>query len=550
MITHKRWRSGAALLAAMLLAACGDDGSGSPDGGSGAPPPEPTVLSFSVPVGSGGDLVYVPFEVPEGVQRIEARYLEGTPDNIGIGVFDAKGSDFLGTGFRGIAGTERREFFIAGDEATLGFIPGPILPGPWQLVMPNYYALGTAQIEVTLHYGEAAPTPQRQAVPEQLIVEGGWYRGDLHVHTEHSSDAFASGKALLPAAMAERAKNRGLDFIALTDHNVSTQNDRLPEAQPENFLLLAGNEVTTWIGGPGHLIVAGLDAGEFIDWRFRPVRGVWGKPVSSWGENEQPIQMLLDYTRSRGLYTSAAHPYVAPGFGSNWGFFGDSDADPAALPDALEVWNGDFFLSGGTAALIRWDIELARGRRVCGNGGSDLHGIDSGAEVGAPTTVVYARELSRAGIVEALQACRGYLTAQPDGPALLLTATGADGSEVMMGEWLSSATGERAQAKVRVLGGEGTRLMLTRGSLGVPLLSTTVASADETFTTEIDIRRQDAVRAELWPDALSAPLGLNPIALSNPIFFGPEAPLPLRAPLPEAHRAQAIATLSTTPRNR
>ena len=168
MMTQNRLRIGVAALAGMLLAACG--GSSSPEGGSGAPRPEPTVLSFSAPVGSGGDLVYVPFEVPEGVQRIEARYLEGTPGNIGIGVFDAKGTDFLGTGFRGIAGTERRELFIAGDEATLGFIPGPIMPGQWHIVMPNYYALGTAQIEVTLHYGEAAPTPQRQAVPEQVIV--------------------------------------------------------------------------------------------------------------------------------------------------------------------------------------------------------------------------------------------------------------------------------------------------------------------------------------------------------------------------------------------
>lgn len=121
-----------------------------------------------------------------------------------------------------------------------------------------------------------------------------------------------------------------------------------------------------------------------------------------------------------------------------------------------------------------------------------------------------------------------------------------------MGDWLSSATGDRAVAKVRVLGGQGARLILTRGSLDgldVPLLSTTVESVDETYTTEIDISRQDAVRAELWPNAISAPLGLNPIALSNPIFFGPQSPLPLHAPLPEAYRVHAIATLSTTPRN-
>lgn len=536
----------ASVLIAGLLAACGDGGPAE-SGDRPAETAEPLVISLSAAVGSGGDLTYLAFDLPEGVQRLEARYLDGTPDNIGIGVFDAQGKDFLGSGFRGIAGTERREFFIAGDEATPGFIPGPIAPGRWHIVIPNYYASGRAEVEVTLRFGAAAPAPQRQPVPEQVLAVAGWYRGDLHVHTEHSSDAFSSGMALSPAAMAERAKARGLDFIALTDHNVSTQNDRLGEAQPESFLLLAGNEVTTWIGGPGHLIVAGLDAGEFVDWRFRPVRGLWGKPVATWGEDERPIGPLLDYTRARGVYTSAAHPYVAPGFGSNWGFFPDAEFDPLALPDALEVWNGDFFASGGTAALIRWDTELARGRRVCGNGGSDLHGIDSGAEVGAPTTVVYATELSRAGIIEALQACRGYITAQPDGPALLLTATGADGSQVMMGEWLATTTGDSAELTVRVLDGAGAHLILTRG--GLPLLSRSIGSDDETHSTSVRIDQQGAVRAELWPNALAAPLGLGPLALSNPVFHGPQAPLPLHAPLTDVQRAEALASLSTAPRN-
>lgn len=121
------------------------------------------------------------------------------------------------------------------------------------------------------------------------------------------------------------------------------------------------------------------------------------------------------------------------------------------------------------------------------------------------------------------------------------------GTLTVQGDWLSSTIGNRAEVKVRVLGSAGARLILTRG--GLPLLSTTVEAADATYTTESDISRQGAVRAELWPNAISAPLGLHPIALSNPVFFGPEPPLPLRAPLPEAFRAHAIATLSTTPRN-
>lgn len=527
-----------------MLAGCGASS------GSGTDPASqpPVTLTLEADVGSGGDLVYVPFEVPEGINRIDVGLLDGTPDNVGIGIFDPAGTDFLGRGFRGIAGKERRAFFIAGNDATLGFIPGAIAAGQWQLVLPNYYASGAAQIEVTLSFGSAAAAPRPQHVPEQVRAQAGWYRGDLHVHTEHSSDAFSSGSSLSPAAMAQRARARGLDFIALTDHNVSTQNTRLPDAQPDDFLLLAGGEITTWLAGPGHLIVAGLQAGEFFDWRFRPVNGIWAKPRTQWGENEQGLQVALDHARARGLYSSAAHPFVAPGFGSNWGFFSDSDLDPAALPDALEVWNDDFFTTGGTATLMRWDAELAKGRRLCGNGGSDLHGIDRGIEVGTPTTVVYATELSRAGVIAALQACRAYITSQPDGPGLLLAATTADGQTVMMGDTLVGAAGDTAEVQVRVLGGAGARLVLTRA--GAAVFSRAVAGDDERFSTTLILGDAGAIRAELWPNALSAPLGLNPLALSNPLFFGSAPPLPLRAPLPPAYVQHAIDTFSTEPRHR
>lgn len=527
---------------ALLVCACGD----SAPAGGGMSEREPQRLILSADVGSGGDLVYIPFEVPAGVNRIDAELLEGSPADIGIGVFDPAGTAFLGLGFRGIAGKERRAFYITGDDATLGFVPGEISAGEWSLVLPNYYANGTAEIEVTLSFGSHPQTPALQHVPEQVRPQAGWYRGDLHVHTEHSSDAFNSGTSLSPAAMAQRAKDRGLDFIALTDHNVSTQNARLPDALPVDFLLLAGGEITTWIAGPGHLIVAGLQAGEFFDWRFRPVEGLWSKPQARWGHDEQPIQSALAYARTQGLFTSAAHPFVAPGFGSNWGFFPDSDRDSDALPDALEVWNDDFFITGGTATLMRWDVELAKGRRLCGNGGSDLHGIDNGIEVGTPTTVVYATELSRAGIVDALQACRAYVTSAPDGPALLLTATTVDGATVFMGDAVIGAPGDVATLNVRVLGGAGARLLLTRA--GVPVLSRSVTTADESFTTRLVLGEQGAVRAELWPNAVSAPLGLNPLALSNPLYFGRAQPLPLRAPLPSSYAQHAIDTLSTEPR--
>jgi hypothetical protein len=506
---------------------------------------EPQTLRLQAAVGDPGDLVYIPFQVPAGIARMEVMYLEGTPQSIGLGVFDPRGKDFFGLGFRGIAGAERRSFALAGNQATLGFVAGGLPAGEWNVVIPNYGASGVAKLGVRLYSGESAPPPVLEPVPEQVMAKAGWYRGDLHVHTEHSSDAWSSGAALSPAAMATRAKDRGLDFIALTDHNVSTQNDALQSAQPEDFLLLAGGEVTTWRAGPGHMIVAGLQSGEFFDWRFRPVHGFFAEPVRSWTAPERPIQPALDYAQARDIYTSAAHPFVAPGFGSNWGFFGDSDQDPAALPDALEVWNNDFFISGGTAALERWDTELRRGRRLCGNGGSDVHGVGGDTEVGLPTTVVFATELSRAAVVAALQACRAYITSAPDGPALLLTGVGPHGRSVMMGDTLIGGAEDRARISARVIGGKGAWLIVTQG--GKLQLAREVDQDDGTYSTVIRLDGPGAVRAELWPAPVAAPLGLGPLALSNPIFYGPMPPLPLRAPLTDAYRQTALESFPGRP---
>ena len=116
-----------------------------------------------------------------------------------------------------------------------------------------------------------------------------------------------------------------------------------------------------------------------------------------------------------------------------------------------------------------------------------------------------------------------------------------------MGDTIIGGAGDSAEVTVRVLGGAGKRLILTRGN--VPVLARTVETDDARFTRTIQLFPRGAVRAELWPDALSAPVGLNPLAFSNPIFFGSEPPLPMRAPQSDAQREHAVATLSTTPRD-
>ncbi|MFE2438887.1 hypothetical protein ACFXA8_30085, partial [Streptomyces sp. NPDC059409] len=86
----------------------------------------------TLPPGSP-DFVYVPVEVPRGVREIHVAYTydrpavpAGTQGNaLDIGLFDERGTDLGGRGFRGWSGGARTEFFVRADDATPGYVPGP-----------------------------------------------------------------------------------------------------------------------------------------------------------------------------------------------------------------------------------------------------------------------------------------------------------------------------------------------------------------------------------------------------------------------------------------
>ena len=56
-------------------------------------------------------------------------------------------------------------------------------------------------------------------------------------------------------ASVQTAAARGLDFIAITDHNADSQNDALRELQPyfDRVLLIPGREMTTLLWALQHL---------------------------------------------------------------------------------------------------------------------------------------------------------------------------------------------------------------------------------------------------------------------------------------------------------
>lgn len=512
-------RARGAVSVAVLLAVLAASASTATAASTCSKPSGASTCSFTIGPASLGQIgknLKLTFRVPKGVNRIDAAFAPGEGRKIGLGLFDQRGSGWQSPGFRGIAGEERKSVFVATQDATPGFVAGPIKKGTWTAIVPNFLALGNISVKITLQFGRQGPRPVIEPVPEVVRDQAGWFRGDLHVHTTFSSDAASSGKALTPAAMALRAQARGLDFLNISDHTVTAQNNRLRSDSPPGFLLLGGEEVTTWIGGPGHMTAAGLQAGEWLDWRFRPRNGRYANTIS-WSADDRPVQDAIAKGRSAGAYLAANHPFVAPGFGSDWSFFEDSDADVNALPDGFEVWNDNFWLTFSFAAIARWDQEIARGRHVCGNSGSDVHGVGGATEVGTPTTVVWAPQLSRAAIVDAMKRCRMYITDRPTEMGLTLTAQTPQG-QAMLGSTISGAASTQVPVTAHVRHADGKFLYWVRN--GEVVWFELIRGEDFTATRNFAIGGGGGIRAQIH----DFPLNFKPRALTNPIFFRQGAP--------------------------
>ena len=142
------------------------------------------------------------------------------------------------------------------------FTPGPIPAGTWTVIVLVFLAVLPTQVRIRVRMtrGSRAVPVLPEPLPGVVNDAPGWYRGDLHCHTEASSDAWRTGMALRPGDWAHLARSLGLDFLALTDHNVISQNLTLTGDNVDDVLLLAGEEVTNYFHG--HATVSGSSRGS------------------------------------------------------------------------------------------------------------------------------------------------------------------------------------------------------------------------------------------------------------------------------------------------
>ncbi|MBS0412165.1 MAG: CehA/McbA family metallohydrolase [Proteobacteria bacterium] len=452
------------------------------------------------------------FDVPSGVSRITVDFDFTTREQkttIDLGLMDPDR-------FRGWSGGDKMRFTVGELDATPSYLPGPVVPGRWTLLLgvPNIRPGVVAAYTATIRLGRGEATEVSAFSDEPLEVGPRWYRGDLHMHTCHSDGTVATqgGQKRAPGPVyrtVEAAAARGCDFIAITDHNAVSHHHAMRELQPhfDRLLLIPGVEVTTFRGHAGVLGAAG-----FVEFRLE------SRHLPTVGDLQHAV------ARQHGLF-AINHPALPSNeycMGCGWTATGTD----FGRVDAIEVCNGGAMQAQGGGAdgvfsgVPFWEARLNEGHRITAIGGSDNHKPDGDPEsapaVGSPTTVVWAESLSERAVLDAIRAGRVFVDVEGmKGRVLALNATAGEAS-AMMGEALAAPAGTTARFVVTTRGLSGARLdVVLDGRHGAILADVEVYGDAAEFAFEL---AGDGARHWIRVDARSAD-GERTLVIGNPVYL-------------------------------
>lgn len=386
------------------------------------------------------------FIVPKGAQQLDFSIetfapfkSEGQdyPNQVNFTIFDPNGK------FRGWRYCrEGFQISIGAHAATYGCIPGEILPGEWTLNINVFRMLPPSTLEFSLvlevlKEETLAPLPAYDR-PKPSRNGAGWYAGDLHSHTFHSDGKWSVEHI---NAFYRRV---GLDFLHLSDHDTISGNAHHRSLSDENFVGMAGMELTTpW----GHAVAVGID--EWVDWGIHNTKPEFHEIAKTL--KEQDIFVTIAHPKNIG------EPYCG---GCRWIY----EDDVADVVSGVEIWNGIWELeeSNNEEALQLYYSWLNRGLRLTATCGTDIHGfpepttnekgepyvhwaknvtdahiesIPEGFRLpGVAHNMVWADTFDEAGILAGLKAGRSYVTV---GPKLEMSGSagenGGSGSFAMLG---------------------------------------------------------------------------------------------------------------------
>ena len=401
------------------------------------------------------------FSVPENVCRLDIHYeyrryreaeappgvcLRTEESVVDLALRDGRGN------YLGASGAGQGDIHLSPWDSSPGYARTEIGAGDWAVIVGAYKVpdQGVSVLyTVTFTYRERT-----------LL------KGDIHVHTTASDGALPSRAAAL------MAKDAGLDFLFLTDHNGYAHNRMLPEV--EGLTVLPGSEWTHYQGHAGMLGVSRPLSSAFC---VNSRKEAWEK---------------LAEARRNGALLVLNHPFC-PSCGWRFGF-----KDKGF--DLIEAVNGGTVPQANRKCLRWWHEQLCRGKHYPIAGGSDYHRPEPGRQMGQPSMAVYAMSRSPSDILEALRQGESYIIAWPGAPVLWAEAEGAV---------LGGTAGRGAETRIRLeglRGGDRIRLI-------TDLQREDILCGPDTFRLELERRFPGArfVRFEVLRRS-------SLILLSNPSY--------------------------------
>ena len=331
-----------------------------------------------------------------------------------------------------------KRLYYSPARTTLNALAHELVPGDYRLVVDTPLARDLAKglvltLDVQAAGGEEEPPSSRSIPHEELQSEPAfdadgnavgmdrvfnperrYYRGDLHGHTTYSDGDLSEQEA------AELLVRRGLEFMAMTEHNAAAFGHRSTWT-----LRIPSFELTL---ESGHLNVFGLESSEAM--------------ASYWADEEVlsgALAPLVKRARESGSVVSLNHPFLKP-----WHF--TAPGVSASWIDTLEIINDPTYPESPPAndrAIAFLDFLWNRGYRIFGVGGSDAHnrperpydGATLPSVYGDPATVVLCEGLSGREILAGLREGRCYVARHVE----LDIAIRADGRSVLPGERLTAS---------------------------------------------------------------------------------------------------------------
>jgi hypothetical protein len=549
-----------ALLAGLVASAIAFGPAGTPVTGGeavAAPPCEPggdpVVLEGEIAADEAETYLLLPVEVAAGTTRIEVGYEwadvrpaesedPGNETVLDLGLWDADGTEGP-EAFRGWSGSRQgltaegqEPVFLQADGAERGFVAGAIEPGTWNVELGvGFVAEDGATYAVTVECldPDVGPAAELDPVDPEHVArdEPGWYVGDLHLHAYHSNPEGLAGQDMVDSAVAA-----GLDFIPITEYVTPAHWWQLGEVQEANpdVVIWPGREVITYAG---HAIVLGETPGT-VEYRQ--------------GFEGHSLHEVQAVSGSDGALFGIAHPTIFPGEAGaelcRGCSFELADEVEWSRVDTVEVVTTGALLDGGfepdpvdgtvenpfvATAIDLWEAQLQAGNHITAVGGSD---DKQGDQYGSAATAVWAEQLSREALADALQTGHAYVLARgtEHSPELELAATGPDGIEGTFGDTIVVEPGRSADVRVEVRGGDGQTLLISR--LGEPVEEVPVEG--DAFTYDFAAERaatgdEEGPLGTFWRIDVRDERSLT--AIGNPVFLADVVPEPVDRSEPDLY---------------